>query len=146
MSKYLCSFCIRSEMLINNRLNNLTLLSKYKILFFSLDWVVTALPHKAVSVSCIWSAFIEADIWSLDYFFPCCLWHCVDIYLCVISTWCKPRIAEGTCWSSIFRWTLMSLTLITVHNQRHHFILNLAEQSIFQPNERVLCPPPLSLE
>lgn len=57
---------------------------------------------------------------------PCICWHHLSVCLCVISAWHRLRIAEGTRRSSIFRWTLMSLTLITVHNRRHHFILNLA--------------------
>lgn len=55
-----------------------------------------------------------------------CCWHQLSICLRVISARLKLRIAEGTRRSSLFRWTLMSLTLITVHNRRHHFILNLA--------------------
>lgn len=60
---------------------------------------------------------------------PCFCWQRLSICLCVISSWHRLRIAEGTRRSSIFRWTPMSLTLITVHNRRHHFILNLARAS-----------------
>lgn len=88
-------------------------------------------PCKAELMLCLLLVPVLAPNFKFLLLRPCFSWHRLCICLCVISAWHKLRIAEGTCWSSIYRWTLMSLTLIAVHNQRHHFILNLAEPSIF---------------
>lgn len=103
--------------------------------------VVTALPGKAEWTLCfgptssqVLAKFVTSSMLSLAmaWYLPA---RVRDFCTCPCPA---PPTADTD--PSIFRWTLMSLTLITVHNQRHHFILNLAGQHIFSAKWKSAVP------
>lgn len=129
-SNCLCIICVKSVTIIANQAPN----QGFNI--YALHPLSFQLPVAAAL--CLWHQCWSCPLYqSLSgqitqvYFFTVIIGTGM-IFVCVWSLRGRRlRIAEGTCKSAIFRWTPVSLTLITVHNQRHHFILNLAEQSIF---------------